>query len=68
MNPMKVCSVRLNDGHLMPVLGFSTSAPREVVKTTLKMESSRHGSLSESEFRKCRRALFSPFVSCFSPG
>ncbi|VCX40979.1 unnamed protein product, partial [Gulo gulo] len=36
MNPMKVCSLRLNDGHLMPVLGLGTSAPSKVPKSKVE--------------------------------
>nr|XP_012421842.1 PREDICTED: aldo-keto reductase family 1 member C1 homolog [Odobenus rosmarus divergens] len=36
MDPVKACSIKLNDGHLMPVLGFGTSAPSEVAKSNVE--------------------------------
>ncbi|XP_037367376.1 aldo-keto reductase family 1 member C1-like isoform X1 [Talpa occidentalis] len=33
MNQMRIFSVKLNDGHLMPTLGFGTSAPNKVSKS-----------------------------------
>ncbi|XP_006734819.1 aldo-keto reductase family 1 member C1 homolog [Leptonychotes weddellii] len=36
MNQMKACSIKLNDGHLMPMLGFGTSAPSEVAKSNVE--------------------------------
>ncbi|XP_027970473.1 aldo-keto reductase family 1 member C15-like [Eumetopias jubatus] len=36
MDPVKACSIKLNDGHLMPMLGFGTSAPGEVAKSNVE--------------------------------
>ncbi|XP_055970573.1 aldo-keto reductase family 1 member C1-like isoform X3 [Sorex fumeus] len=33
---MKVPSVKLSDGHIMPLLGFGTSAPSQVLKSTVE--------------------------------
>lgn len=35
---MRHCSVKLNDGHVMPVLGFGTSVPSKVIIMVLEME------------------------------
>ncbi|XP_025709290.2 aldo-keto reductase family 1 member C15-like, partial [Callorhinus ursinus] len=36
MDPVKACSIKLNDGRLMPMLGFGTSAPGEVAKSNVE--------------------------------
>lgn len=41
---MRHFSVKLNDGHSMPILGFGTSAPTKVIIMALEMEGQQIGS------------------------
>lgn len=41
---MRHFSVKLNDGHSMPILGFGTSAPDKVIIVALEMEEQQVGS------------------------
>lgn len=38
---MRHCSVKLNDGHVMPVLGFGTSVPSKVAKSEVEEDIER---------------------------
>lgn len=38
MSSVKLCSVKLNDGFFMPMLGFGTSAPNKVVTVASETE------------------------------
>lgn len=40
---MRHFSVKLNDGHSMPILGFGTSAPAKVILVALEMEGQQIG-------------------------
>lgn len=47
MHALRHFSVKLNDGHSMPILGFGTSAPTKVTIMALEMEAQQIGSCPE---------------------